>query len=115
MATKQTKGPGRPEKEIDYALVARYAQAQCTQEMIAATLHLSLSRCTHDAEFLRVYAEAREEGKQALLYMQYQTAMKGNVPMQIWLGKQHLKQSDKVESKNEDHVTIVIGGDDKDV
>ena len=115
MATKPTKGPGRPEKEIDYALVARYAQAQCTQEMIAATLHLSLSRCTHDPEFLRVYAEAKEEGKQALLMCQYQTALKGNAQMQIWLGKQCLKQSDKLETKNEDRVTIVIAGDDAQV
>ena len=115
MATKSTKGPGRPEKEIDYALVARYAQAQCTQEMIAASLHLSLAKCTKDAEFIRVYFEAKEEGKQLLSYMQWQVAMKGNADMLKWLGKQHMKQAEKVESKNDDRVTIVIASDDKDV
>ena len=115
MEKRQTKGPGRPKEEIDYALVRRYAQAQCTQAMIAASLHLSLSKCEHDEEFKRVYAEGKEEGKTALLNMQYQTAMKGNVQMQMWLGKQHLKQADKVETKNDDRVTIVIAGDDKDL
>ena len=115
MATKSTKGPGRQKEEIDYALVRRYAQAQCTQEMIAASLHMSYSKCTHDAEFLRVYAEGKEEGKQQILFMQYQVAMKGNADMLKWLGKQHVKQADKVETKNEDHVTIVIAGDDKDL
>jgi uncharacterized protein YpmB len=47
--------------------------------------------------------------------MQWQSAMKGNVQMQMWLGKQHLKQADKVETKNDDRVTIVIAGDDKDL
>jgi hypothetical protein len=114
METKPAK-VGRPKKEIDYALVRRYAQAQCTQEMIAAALHVSIARCTGDPEFLEAFHEGKEEGKTLLLNMQYQTAMKGNVQMQMWLGKQHLKQADKVESKNEDHVTIVIAGDDKDL
>jgi len=114
MEQGQTKR-GRPKEEIDYALVRRYAQAQCTQEMIAASLHLSLSRCTHDEEFLRVYHEAKEEGKQALLLAQMKSALNGNAQMQIWLGKQHLKQSDKVDTTNESRVTIVIGGDDKDL
>lgn len=115
METKRTKGPGRPKEEIDYALVRRYAQAQCTQEMIAASLHFSLSKCTKDPEFIRVYFEGKEEGKQLLLLAQQKSALNGNAQMQIWLGKQFLKQSDKIESKNEEHVTIVISGDDKDV
>jgi hypothetical protein len=115
MATKQTKGPGRPKEEIDYALVARYAQAQCTQEMIAASLHCSLSKCTHDAEFQRVYFEAKEEGKQAILMGQYNLAMKGNADMLKWLGKQYVKQADKVDTTCDSRVTIVIEGDDKDV
>ena len=113
METKPAKG--RPKEEIDYALVRRYAQAQCTQEMIAASLHCSLSKCTHDAEFQRIYFEGKEEGKQAILMGQYNLAMKGNADMLKWLGKNYAKQADKVETKNEDHVTIVIAGDDKDL
>ena len=106
---------GRPKKEIDYALVARYAQAQCTQEMIAAALHVSLATLTHDADFLRVYAEGKEEGKQVILMTQFRLAANGNTDMLKWVGKQHMGQADKVESKNDNHVTVVIAGDDKDV
>lgn len=118
MVKRMEKEPakvGRPKEEIDYAMVARYAQAQCTQEMIAASLHLSISKCTKDAEFIRVYFEAKEEGKQLLLLAQQKSALNGNAQMQIWLGKQFLKQADKLETKNDDRITIVIAGDDKDV
>ena len=112
------KGPakrGRPKTEIDYALVRRYAQAQCTQEAIATMLHLSLSTCTHDADFLLAYAEGKEEGKRAVLVAQYNLALKGNADMLKWFGKQHMGQADKVENKNDDRVTIVIAGDDANV
>ena len=115
METKPTKGPGRPKKEIDYALVRRYAQAQCTQEMIAIALEISLTTCEKDPEFKRVYFEGKEEGKYQVLQAQFKAACNGNTQMMSWFGKQHLKQSDKVESKNEDKVTIVIAGDDANV
>ena len=106
---------GRPRKEIDYLLVRRYAQAQCTQEMIASALGISLSTLTHDEEFSRVYFEGKEDGKSAILSMQYKLAMGGNADMLKWLGKNYIKQADKIETKNDDRVTIVIGNEDKDV
>jgi len=112
---KQTKGPGRPKKEIDYALVRRYAQAQCTQEMIAAALHVSIAKCRADPEFVEVFHEGKEEGKNIILMGQFNLAAKGNADMLKWLGKQYIGQADKVESKNDDRVTIIISGDDKDV
>jgi len=39
----------------------------------------------------------RENMKLKLAAKQYETAMKGNVPMQIWLGKQWLDQREKKE------------------
>lgn len=47
---------------------------------------------------------------------QWKTALNGSVPMQIFLGKQYLGQSDKIESKNEikNDVTFKIGWDDAD-
>lgn len=113
METKPTKG--RPKEEIDYALVRRYAQAQCTQEMIAASLHMSISKCAHDPMFVQVFNEGKEEGKNAILLGQYNLAMKGNADMLKWLGKNYVKQADKVDTTNESHVTIVIAGDDKDL
>ena len=38
-----------------------------------------------------------EQGKASLRRMQYGAANKGNVTMQIWLGKQYLGQNDKQE------------------
>jgi len=43
------------------------------------------------------YKNKRQEGLRInLLKKQYDVAMSGNVSMLIWLGKQYLKQSDKV-------------------
>jgi len=106
---------GRPKKEVDYELVRRYAQVQCTQEMIASALGISLSTLTHDEEFQRIYFEGKEDGKQAILAAQYKLAMAGNADMLKWLGKQHIKQADKIEQKNDDRITIVIAGDDANV
>jgi hypothetical protein len=114
METKRAK-VGRPKKEIDYALVRRYAQAQCTQEAIAIALKISLATCTKDPEFIRIYFEGKEEGKNLVLMAQFKAACNGNTAMLSWFGKQHLKQADKVESKNEDRVTIVISGEDANV
>ena len=106
---------GRPKKEIDYLTVRRLAQVQCTQEMIASALGISLSVLEHDAEFKRVYFEAKEDGKAAILAKQYQVALNGNADMLKWLGKQHMRQADKVDSTVDERITIVIASEDKDV
>ena len=46
------------------------------------------------------YKHKRQEGLRInLLKKQYDVAMAGNVSMLIWLGKQYLKQSDKIEQE----------------
>ena len=107
--------PGRPKTEIDYLTVRRLAQVQCTQEMIASALGMSVRTLQNDPEFLRVYYEGKEDGKSAILSMQYKLAMGGNADMLKWLGKNYIKQADKIEQKNDDRVTIVIAGDDANV
>lgn len=109
------KKPGRPKTEIDYILVHRYAQAQCTQEMVASALGIPLSTLEKDEEFRRVFREGKEDGKSVILMMQYKLAAGGNADMLKWLGKNYIKQADKIETKNDDRVTIVIGNEDKDV
>lgn len=56
-------------------------------------------------EYGITFAELKEQKKEnlrvKLAAKQYQTAMKGNAVMQIWLGKQYLGQSDKQEIKAE--------------
>jgi hypothetical protein len=43
--------------------------------------------------------KGRNEGTKSLRMMQMKVAMDGNVAMLIWLGKNRLEQSDKVEQK----------------
>jgi len=110
-----TKKTGRPKVEIDYELVKKYAMAMCRQEDIAIALGVSLSRCQHDPLFQQACIDGQAEGRNCIYTKQFELARNGNGRMLEWLGKQYLKQADKVESKNDDRVTIVIQGDDKDL
>jgi AraC-like DNA-binding protein len=51
--------------------------------------------------FDQLKAEKSENIKLKLGGKQYEVAMKGNVPMLVWLGKQYLGQSDKQEIKSD--------------
>ena len=106
---------GRPKAVIDYDKVLELASIFCTQAEIAAVIKVSLSTCERDEEFRRVYFEGIENAKTSIRRMQFATASRGSTDMQKWIGKQYIGQADKVENKNEDRVTIVIAGDDKDV
>ena len=88
---------GRPKFEIDYDAVYDLGQLMCTQEEIAAFLKCSVKTLQRDEQFSRIYKEAIETGKKSIRRMQYESAKKGNVTMQIWLGKQYLGQRDKTE------------------
>jgi hypothetical protein len=47
-----------------------------------------------------LWLKGRETGKGNLREMQWKSAEKGNVTMQIWLGKQYLDQTDKTQVSN---------------
>lgn len=89
---------GRPKKEIDYEIVEKLANIQCTQEEIAGFLNLSVRTLQRDEEFCRIYKKGQENGKMSLRRMQYKLAEK-NAAMAIFLGKQYLGQRDNVEVK----------------
>jgi hypothetical protein len=72
-----------------------------TQPEAAALLGVSLA--TFEG-FLRANADIRDiweggqlTGRAAIRRLQFASAQKGNVPMQIWLGKQYIGQKDKAE------------------
>jgi hypothetical protein len=92
---------GRPRFEFDLALVERLAQISCTDAEIAAACGCALSTFTlrkaEDAEFSDAIERARESGKSSLRRAQWKAALGGDRTMLIWLGKQHLGQSDKSE------------------
>jgi hypothetical protein len=78
---------------IDQEQVERMAAIGCTDTEIATVLNIS------EAYLKRRAAEALKRGrarlKRSLRRKQVQLAMKGSVPMLIWLGKQYLDQKDK--------------------
>ncbi len=87
------KKRGRPKIELDPKQVETLAGLQCSYDEMAAVLG-----CSPDT-LSRNYADAikrgRENAKASLKRRQFEVAMKGNVTMLIWLGKQYLSQSDK--------------------
>ena len=90
---------GRPKKLVDLEMVERLAHIQCTHSEIASALGLSVDTLTRNPHFAEVYKRGAEGGRKSLRRMQFESANKGNVVMQIWLGKQYLGQSDHVTSE----------------
>lgn len=106
---------GRSRIVIDWAKVEELCTQQCTQEEIAAELGCSVDTLArackreHSADFAEYFAEKRKKGFVSLRRSQFLLATGGNPTMLIWLGKQHLDQSDKVEtSKKTDRLDEVL-------
>jgi len=83
-------------------LLENLCRINCTKEEIASVFEISPDTVERRiaeqfgvtfAVFLKRY---EGEGKVSLRRLQWASAKKGNVTMQIWLGKQYLAQSDKV-------------------
>jgi hypothetical protein len=85
---------GRPKLEIDEDLILNLAQIQCTFEEIAAVVGCSTK--TLQRNYVHLIEKGREVGKMSLRRSQFAAAHGGNSVMLIWLGKQHLGQTDKI-------------------
>ena len=96
---------GRPKKNIDVKLVEEMAGLNCSLSEIARVVGCAVS--TLKRGFDQVIKKGRESVKTSLKRKQYEVAMKGNVSMLIWLGKNYLGQKDKVETNEESKLTIV--------
>jgi len=96
----------RPKIIVDWGKVDKYLQAQCDGVSVASILGISPEtlylRCEEDnkSSFTVYSAKKKAEGVQLLKAKQFQTAMSGNVTMQIWLGKQYAGQREKAEVMN---------------
>ena len=94
---------GRPRKEIDKRDFEKLCMLQCTRAEICAWFNVSeptlIDWCkrTYDGkDFFTVFNKKREGGKISLRRMQWQLAEKSPA-MAIFLGKNLLGQTDKVE------------------
>ncbi len=101
--TGKPKKDGRPRLDIDFAELGTLCELQCTLKDIAHFFH-----CSEDTIQNRVkekwgitfsaYSDQKTgDGKISLRRAQFASAMRGNVSMQIWLGKQLLGQKEKQE------------------
>lgn len=89
----------RPRKKIDPIIVQKLAGMHCSIEEIAA--FFDCSRDTIERRFAAIIVNGREKGKTVIRDGLWKLAQKGNLGALIWLSKNHLGMSDKLESKNE--------------
>lgn len=99
-------GPGkrghRGKIEIDFNLLKKMCQIQCTAEEIAGVMEISSDTLNarikekHDITFSEYYKKYSDEGKTSLRRLQFKIAQT-NPGMAIFLGKQYLRQRDKQE------------------
>lgn len=94
-------GNGRPQLEIDYELLERVCQFPHKLDDIAYLMGCSIDTLERRikeryGQTLAGYCASRLSiTKQRLYGKQMELAMKGNVQLLIWIGKQLLGQSDK--------------------
>ena len=97
---------GRPKKEYKYdkALIKDLASVFCTQEEIASIMGVSYRTLQRDEEFCRLYEIGRNDAKNSLRRAQFNSALKGNATLLVWLGKQYLGQKDIITVGNNDEI-----------
>lgn len=103
---------GRPKIKFDLEQVEKLAMLQCTYDELAAFFDCSkdtiINRMKDDESFSAAYKNGLEKGKMSLRRMQWRAAESGNVTMLIWLGKQHLGQTDKQDVKHSGEMDIEV-------
>jgi len=94
---------GRPPKEINWEEFDKLLAIQATKEECAGWFNCSVDTIenkvneVHGMNFSAYKEQKGATGKISLRRKQFQTAMSGNTALLIFLGKQWLGQSDKVE------------------
>lgn len=101
---KQVAKVGRPRADVDPELVEKLASIGCTLAEMAAACNCS--KDTLQRNFAAEIAKGQENGKTRLRKKQIEVALAGNVSMLIFLGKNMLGQSDKLETVTENTHTV---------
>ena len=103
----------RPRIEIDQVQFEKLCEIQCTLEEIAGVLKCSPDtienwcKRTYNESFSETYKKHSANGKMSIRRMQFKLA-ETNATMCIWLGKQYLGQTDKIELGTEDNTEIKV-------
>ena len=94
---------GRPKKEINKVDFEGLCELMCTAEEISGWFDCSVDtierwcKLTYSETFAEVFKVKSASGKISLRRSQFQAAKDGNSALLIWLGKQYLGQTDKIE------------------
>lgn len=97
---------GRPQKDFDKKDFENLCGLMCTQSEICTFFNttdktlVKWCKRTYKMDFSECFKRFSGKGKISLRRKQFEVAMRGNTPMLIWLGKQYLGQTDKVENTN---------------
>ncbi len=101
MAKRSAKPTGRPRKIIDWTAVDKLCGMFATEHEIASWCGCSVDTLARACKsekglaFAEYYEQKNAKGRISLRRKQIQLALKGNVVMLIWMGKQHLGQRDR--------------------
>ena len=96
----------KPLHQLDYKKLDAMCAIHCTGEECAAILGISYDTLNRALKrdgnkgFADYFKQKGASGKMSLRRKQYDHAMGGNSTMLIWLGKQWLGQSDKVDQSD---------------
>jgi hypothetical protein len=103
------KKMGQPPKDIDVQRLERLAKIHCTMDEIAYALGVGRStlfeHVRRNPETAEALERGRAEGRRCLRRVQWdlltgKTTERTKVSMAVWLGKQLLGQTDKIEQKH---------------
>jgi len=106
---------GRPKIEIDWKKIENLASIHCTQEEISFVMSISVDtldracKREHHISFAEFCQQKKAMGKMSLRRAMWDMAViQKDKTMLIWLSKQHLDFSDKMETRGmvDEHVTI---------
>ena len=97
--TKNRKGAGRPKIIVDIEILKNLASIGCPDYEIASVLNVSAR--TLKRNYAEIIDQYKEKGKASLRKKMWDKAVKkDNTNMQIFLSKNYLGMSDKVQQTN---------------
>ena len=104
---------GRPKKELDKDIIANLSKIGCTQEEIGSVVGISAR--TLQRRYAEIIEVNKNIGKSSLRKKMWQTALRGNPKMQIFLSKNVLGMKDRVETQTTvEPLPLIIEADTTD-
>ena len=120
-AKKKPARLGRPPIIVDWSIVDAMCAIHCTGPEIAAVTGVSEDSLTrkckqqHKILFAEYIRQKSLKGKASLRRRQWKAADAGDRTMLVWLGKQWLEQTDKIEQQTEHTGTMGLADEAREL